>query len=160
MKYVVRALKYFVEIVVLLALILGILILLKFVEPDISKMFRSGWESVWMLLAMFALLSAIYPAVGYMKKIAAAGGSLPERREEIIRCMEGKGYVLKSEKDGVLKFRQKSILKRITRVFEGVTLKGVLGGFELEGYRKDVVPLSLALEMELAPKKSEDVDEQ
>ena len=46
MKYIVRVLKYFVFITVVMALILFVLSLLGIVEKDVNAMFRNGWNSL------------------------------------------------------------------------------------------------------------------
>ena len=43
MKYIVRALKYFVYISLIVTIILAVLVALKLVSSDINVMFRNGW---------------------------------------------------------------------------------------------------------------------
>ena len=44
MKYIIRSLKYFCYLVIILALILVALVLTGFVEADLSKMFIHGYD--------------------------------------------------------------------------------------------------------------------
>lgn len=156
MKYAVRAIKYFIHITILLAVIITVLVALKIVDGSLEHIFRNGYDSLWQLAIMFGVLSGLYPMFGYARKTAAATGSLDERRQEITAFMQKKGYVLFKEEDGCLKFRMTNLAKRIIRDFEDtVTVTGVFGGFEFEGYRKDIVPLVLGFEDSLAEKKQD-----
>ena len=64
MKYVLRALKYFLSMTVLLAVVLALLAAFHLVEADIDKMFVSGMKSVWQIALILAVISAIYPKFG------------------------------------------------------------------------------------------------
>ena len=46
MKYIVRALKYFAYITLLMVLLLAVLVALGMVSSDVDVMFRNGWKSV------------------------------------------------------------------------------------------------------------------
>jgi len=147
MKYAIRAVKYFIHISILLTIIIAALVALKVVDGGLGNIFRNGYDSIWQLAIMFAVLSGVYPIFGYSKTVASVTGSLEERKQVIIDVMRDKGYVLSKESDGCLKFNMTNLAKRIIRDFEDtVTVKSVFGGFEFEGYRKDVVPLALKLE--------------
>ena len=54
MTYLRRAIKYFIQTCLLLAIILGILMLSGMVSKDITVAFTHGWTSVWWILAIFA----------------------------------------------------------------------------------------------------------
>ena len=58
MKYLVRALKYFVQISLIMALILGALMLSGVISKDINVAFQKGWTSVGYIALMFAGVSA------------------------------------------------------------------------------------------------------
>ena len=61
--------------------------------------------------------------------------------------MENRGYKLESEKGENMTFRNRSILNRITRMMEDrITFTRTLGGFELEGLRKDTIRVIYGLE--------------
>lgn len=142
MRYIIRALKYFIHISVLLAIVVAILFALNIVEGGINDVFRNGWDSIWMLALMFLGLSAFYPLLGYAHYTASVAGSLEERKAEICSYMQEKGYVLSKEDGDCLKFRLTSFGKRLMRDFEDtVSVRSVFGGFEFEGYRKDIIPL-------------------
>lgn len=147
MKYIVRAVKYFFYFVFLLVILMGILVLTGFVSADISKMFRNGYDSLWQIAIMFACVAAIYPKFGFMKKEALIPGEYGEIRPTLVKFMEDKGYALEKEDDEKITFRVRSVAKKLTRMYEDrITFTRDLGGFQVEGLRKDVVRLIYGLE--------------
>ena len=130
MTYLRRALKYFIQITVLLAVILLVLMVTGMVSKDIGVAFRNGWTSVWWILAAFAAMALAYPFFGYQKRTIALKGDPAAARDGIVEAMHARGYVLESEKDGVLKFHLLSPVNRIARLWEDtITLTPVLGGW-------------------------------
>ena len=124
MTYIRRALKYFIQISLLLAVIIGVLMATGMVSKDIAVAFQHGWKSVWWILAVFAVMSGD-PALA---------------KDGIIEAMKGRGYVLADEADGVLKFHLSSPLNRAARMWEDtITLSPILGGWEVEGLTRDLV---------------------
>jgi len=155
-KYILRAVKYYVYIMLLLVLMLAVLIALHVIDSDIEKIFRNGYDSLWQIALMFLAMAAIYPTFGYTKKTASATGSLAERKDAIVAFMNEKKYVLSSETAEELKFHRTNLLQRITRTFEDtVTITQDFGGFQFEGVRKDVIGLAYGLETALLEKKED-----
>ena len=147
MKYIVRAVKYFIYICVLVTIILLVLVLTHFVSSDINVMFKEGWRSVAKILLVFAGIAAIYPLFGYRKLLAGVLGELGGLRDGVVRCMEERGYRLESEDSETMTFRSRSVLNRIFRVWEDrITVTKTLGGFEVEGLSRDVARIVPALE--------------
>ena len=147
MKYIVRAVKYFIYICVLVTIILLVLVLTHFVSSDINVMFKEGWRSVAKILVVFAGIAAIYPLFGYRKLLAGVLGELGGLRDGIVKCMEERGYRLESEDSETMTFRSRSVLNRIFRVWEDrITVTKTLGGFEVEGLSRDVARIVPALE--------------
>ena len=68
MTYLRRAAKYFVQITIIFVLIIGILMLSGMVSKDVAVACRNGWQSIWMILALFAAMSLAYPFFGYGKR--------------------------------------------------------------------------------------------
>ena len=65
----------------------------------------------------------------------------------MIDYMENRGYRLESENGENMTFRNRSLLNRITRMMEDrITFTRTLGGFELEGLRKDTIRVIYGLE--------------
>ena len=132
MKYIVRAVKYFIYICVLVTIILSVLVLAHFVSSDINVMFKEGWKSVAKIALVFAGIAAIYPLFGYRKLLAGVLGELGGLRDGVVKCMEERGYRLESEDGETMKFRSRSVLNRIFRVWEDrITITKTLGGFEV-----------------------------
>ena len=74
MTYLRRAVKYFIQIGIIFALIIGVLMLSGMVSKDVAIAFRNGWKSVWMILGLFAAMSLVYPYFGYGKRRVRATG--------------------------------------------------------------------------------------
>ena len=147
MKYIVRAVKYFIYICVLVTIILSVLVLAHFVSSDINVMFKEGWKSVAKIALVFAGIAAIYPLFGYRKLLAGVLGELGGLRDGVVKCMEERGYRLESEDGETMKFRSRSVLNRIFRVWEDrITITKTLGGFEVEGLSRDAARIVPALE--------------
>ena len=75
MRYIIRSVKYFVQLMVILALIIAVLVLAKIVPGDISKIFVNGYDSLWQIALLMAVFAAIYPRLGYVKRQAVVPGS-------------------------------------------------------------------------------------
>lgn len=146
MKYFIRAIKYFVYFILLFVIIMAILVLTGAAEGDISSMFRGGYSALWKIAIIFAVISAIYPSVGFIRKDAMIPGSWEEDKDAIREFMEGRGYSLESEDTGMMSFRKRG-MGRFTRMYEDrITLSAKIGGVEMEGMRKDVLRLAMGLE--------------
>lgn len=145
MRYIIRAVKYFIYICVIVVIILCALVLFKVVSPDINVMFTHGWKSVELIAAMFAAVSAFYPMFGYTKRLATVMGDLSDLRKDVLDYMQGKGYTLESEEDGKMVFRSGSFMRRIIWD-DRITIEKGLGGFNVEGVSREVAKIVSALE--------------
>ncbi|MBO8483440.1 MAG: hypothetical protein IAB75_04935 [Bacteroidetes bacterium] len=146
MRYFIRAVKYFIYFILLFVVIMAVLVLTGAAEGDISTMFRGGYSALWKIAVIFAVISAIYPSVGFIRKEAMIPGSWEEDKDIIKEFMGGRGYVLETEDTGTMSFR-KTGMSRFTRMYEDrVTLSAKIGGVEIEGMRKDVLRLAMGLE--------------
>ena len=147
MKYIVRAVKYFIYICVLVSIILLVMVLAHFVSSDINVMFKEGWKSVAKIALVFAGIAAIYPLFGYRRLLAGVLGELNGLHDDVVKCMEERGYRLESEDGETMTFRSRSLLNRIFRVWEDrITVTKTLGGFEVEGLSRDVARIVPSLE--------------
>ena len=151
LTYLLRSVKYFIYLAIILTLVLYVLSLAGMTEWDVNVMFSEGTKSVWKIVGMLAAVSLVYPSVGFQRRKAVLAGSWEERRDEIVAVMADKGYVLVSETPEFAVFRSRNIILRIFRMFEDkVVVRQVFGGFELEGLRKDIVRLVMHLEYRLS----------
>ena len=148
MTYLRRALKYFIQVTLLMTIIIGALMATGLVSTQVEVAFQHGWKSVWWILAIFAVMSAVYPVFGYQKRKIYLKGDPAEARDGIVEAMHRRGYVLESEQEGVLKFHLTAPVNRATRLWEDtITLTPVLGGFEAEGLSRDLVRVVSAIEL-------------
>lgn len=147
MRYFIRAVKYFIYICVLVAVLLLILVLFKVVSSDINVMFRYGWKSVGLIAAMFAAVSAFYPLFGYSKRLATVLGELDGLHKDVISYMESltRNYSLESEDGEKMTFRSRSFIQRLIWD-DRITIEKGLGGFYVEGVSKEVVKIVSGLE--------------
>lgn len=144
MRYFIRSVKYFVQLMVILAVIIAVLVLAKVVDSDISKIFVNGYDSLWQIALLMAAFAAIYPRFGYSRRQAVVPGSDEETAPVLQKVMEAHGY--EPEKDRPLCFRKRSGADRFTRLWEDrITVTRCAVGYELEGIGKDVVRLVNAL---------------
>ena len=74
MRYFIRAVKYFIYFTLLFIVIMAILVLTGAAEGDISTMFKGGYSALWKIALIFAVISAIYPSVGFIRKEAMIPG--------------------------------------------------------------------------------------
>ena len=147
MTYLRRAIKYFIQTCLLLAIIIGILMLSGMVSRDITVAFTHGWTSVWWILAIFAVMALVYPFFGYQKRKIHVNGDPALAQNGIVEALKIRGYVLGSDADGVLKFHLSSPVNRAFRFWEDtITLSPVLGGWEVEGLSRDLVRVVSSIE--------------
>ncbi len=146
MRYVIRAAKYFVQLLVILSLIIAILMVAKVVDTDISQLFVNGYDSLWQIALLMAAFAAMYPRLGYTRREALVPGEDGEVYPVLDRIMTAHGYVKEQRTDGVIAYRKSSVGDRLTRLWEDrITVSRVAVGFELEGLGRDVVRLVNAL---------------
>lgn len=148
MKYLIRSVKYFIYLVVIISLILAILVLIGAAEADISTMFRNGYNALWQIAILFAVIAAIYPKFGFITRDAIMTGTLVENTDRVRNYMASREYVLESENGNVLTYRHSGFVSRLTRMFEDritiTLLEG--GGATVEGLRKDAFRIAAGIE--------------
>lgn len=147
MKYIIRSLKYYVYLMILLALIIAALVLTGFVEADLSKMFVNGYDSLWQIALIMLVFAGIYPRFGFSSRTAHLYGSQEELRPDVMRVMESLGYRLEGEKDGGWTFLRRSGFSRALKMWEDrITLTPSGAGLEVEGLTRDLNRIVSALE--------------
>ena len=147
MKYIIRSLKYYCYLMILLTLIILALVLTGFVEADLSKMFVNGYDSLWQIALIMLGFAAIYPRFGFSKRTAHVYGSPEEIRPDVMRVMETLGYRLEREKDGSWSFLRRSGLSRALKMWEDrISLTPSGAGLEVEGLTRDLARVVSALE--------------
>ena len=147
MKYFVRSVKTFFYYIILLAVILAVLRLLKLTGGGVDEMFRSGWNSVWMILGLFAVMAGVYPMLGFKKYGIVIPGEYSRIRDGVVELMQGRGYDLEKEEGENMTFRLHNPFGRLTRMMEDrISFERDAHGFYVEGPNKDVVRIKSALE--------------
>ena len=147
MKYLIRSVKYFCYLILLLALIILALVLTGFVEADLSKMFVNGYDSLWQIALIMLVFALIYPRFGFSKRTAHLAGSPEELRPDVMRVMERLGYRLESDHDGSWSFLRRSGFSRALKMWEDrITLTTGGAGLEVEGLTRDLARIVSALE--------------
>ena len=147
MKYIIRALKYFCYLIIVLTIIITALILTGFVEGDLSKLFVNGYDSLWQIALVMLVFAALYPHFGFSSRTAHVYGSPEELRSDVTQAMERLGYRRESEKDGGWTFRRRSALSRALKMWEDrITLTPSGAGLTVEGLTRDLARVVSALE--------------
>ena len=150
-KYLVRAVKYFCWFLILFTLLIGVLVLTKFVPADIDTMFIKGWISVAEIAGVFVVFSAVYPKFGYVTRKVSIPGEWAEVGPQVKEFFRERGdYVIESEEEGKICLRSNSRAVRIARLWEDrITVTFVLGGVEMEGPAKALNRIVSAFEYRL-----------
>lgn len=152
MKYAIRAVKYFLYITVIFAAVIWVFSCVLHhrivtAPADILENLEHGLNSVWMILGVFAAVSALYPMMGYMRRKLDFAGSIEDLKPTLLAFMEERGYEFEKETEGMICFRLRNKTSRISRTWEDrVTVSQSAAGLEMEGLRKDVARLANGLE--------------
>lgn len=157
MKYFIRAVKYFFYFSIIVTIIMAALVFFKVIDSNIELMFRNGYDSLWHIALMFAVISAFYPMLGFMKKEALIPGEYKDIRPAIVEYMQEKGYALETENGENLNFRLRNGINRLSRMYEDrISFIRNFSGFQVEGLRKDVVRIVYGLEYKFRNKEVEE----
>ena len=148
MKHIRRAIKYFIQITRIFAVVIGALMLAGLVSKDVNIAFKDGWRSIGYIVGVFFVVSLAYPFFGYGKRNIRASGDPAEHRGGIDKAMELRGYVLESESpSGELRYHLASPVARIARLWEDtVTITPQLGGFQAEGLVRDLARVVMSID--------------
>lgn len=147
MRYLIRSVKYFIYFCVILALMIGTLILIGAAEANIETLFRGGYDALWKIAILFAVISTVYPKVGFIKREASVSGSWDEIKGGIRRYMEENHYEFEKEDAGSMSFRHKGFASRLSRMFEDrVVITPAFGGVTVDGPRKDAMRVATGIE--------------
>ena len=148
MTYIRRAFKYLIQLTFIFIVLIGILMLAGMIPADVAAAFKKGWESVFFILALFAVMAAIYPFFGYGKRNIRAAGDPAEYWDAIDQAMEGRGYVKAADtEDGGRKYHLKSGVARVARLWEdSITITPQLGSFQAEGLQRDLARVVMSID--------------
>ena len=147
MKYLVRAIKYFAYLAIILCVFLFLLSVFGLIGNSLDEIFKDGSQSLLKIGCILVIFAAIYPKMGFTTRKVFIPGAYGEIREGVVDVMHDRGYVLEVEEGEDLKFRIQSPVTRVFRMFEDrITFTRTATGFDLEGPAKDLVRVVSALE--------------
>ena len=136
-RYIIRSVKYFLYLIIIMTLLLAILVLLGLAEADPAEIFVGGYSSYWKIGLAFLALAAIYPRFGYSKNEIISGVEL---KPLILSVMESRGYKLRSEEGDTMVFIKRSPLDRALRMWEdAISFTKTEAGYDIEGHTKEMV---------------------
>ena len=84
MKYLIRAVKYFIYFSLLTTVIVTVLVLIGAVEGNIDSIFNGGTDALWKIALFFALVSAVYPKLGFINRDIPVDRDLDQIRDEVV----------------------------------------------------------------------------
>jgi len=146
-RYLLRSLKYFLKLTVILVLILAVLATAKMVPSKIDEMFVNGYDSLWQIALIIAGLSLLYPRFGYGRRSAFIPGEPGEVRSKVVKAMAQRGFIPEDGTSDPMVFRSNSTYMRILRLGEdAVTLEKTATGYDVEGKVKDIARVAAFLE--------------
>lgn len=136
-RYIIRSVKYFLYLIIIMTLLLTILVLLGLAEADPAEIFVGGYSSYWKIGLAFLALAAIYPRFGYSKNEIISGVEL----KPLIRSvMDSRGYKLKNEDGDTMVFIKRSPFDRALRMWEdAISFTKTEAGYDIEGHTKEMV---------------------
>ena len=147
MKYVIRSIKYFFYFAFLFGAIIAALVLIGAVEGDINEILEGGYSSLWKIAIFFAVVAAVYPKFGFVRRKLDTSAEWESVKEEAVSYFEGKNFKTESETPDTVSFRRRNVMERMTKMGEDrITLVRTDEGFFLEGLRKDVYLYATGLE--------------
>jgi hypothetical protein len=155
-KYLLRSLKYFLTLCVLLVALIWIKIKYESLPVTFLQMveiYFSQWNG-WAMAATMILLSATYPLFGFVRRVVSA--DITADRQQIEAAMATVGLELCSATDSALTFRATG-LQRLTLLFEDeVTVTLCDEGVVISGHRRTVVRAVIRLEGYLTHKRRDE----
>jgi hypothetical protein len=147
MKYIIRAIKYFIYFSLLTTVIITALVLIGAVEGNIDSIFNGGTEALWKIALFFAAVSAVYPKVGFITRDVPVDRDLSDIRGEVLTFFSDRRYELESETPEQMCFRLRGFGGKLSKMFEDrIILTRRPGGYDMEGLRKDVLRLASGFE--------------
>ncbi len=150
MKYLIRSIKYFIYFSLMCTVIVSALVLIGAVEGDINSIFEEGYTSLGKIAIFFAMVAAVYPKVGFIKRCISTNKEWAEIRNDVIEFMKERRWDLESESNEGATFRIRGFAGKLSKMYEDrITLTRSAEGYQLEGLRKDVMRLATGLEHRL-----------
>ncbi len=145
MRYIIRAVKYLVYFAIFFFIIVAIVMLTDKSGASFKDMFKP--DSLWEIAIIFAVVSLLYPLLGFKKSKIFLNSDTAKYRHAIDMVLENAGFILASEEGDILKFHYGKSIGRFTRMYEDtVTINLSENPITVEGLRKDTVRIQNALD--------------
>lgn len=145
-RYLLRSLKYFLTLCVLMVALIYIKISYEKLPVTFLQMLEiyfSAWNG-WAMAATIVVLSATYPRFGFVNKSVSA--DIVADREQIVNAMTLSGLELCNATAETLTFRATG-LQRLTLLWEDeVVVTATPEGVTVSGHRRTVVRAVIRLE--------------
>ena len=145
-RYLLRSLKYFLTLCVLLVALIWIKIKYESLPMTfwgMLEIYFSQWNG-WAMAATIVVLSATYPLFGFVRRVVSA--DITADRQQIEAAMATVGLELSSATESCLTFRATG-LQRLTLLFEDeVTVCSSDEGITISGHRRTVIRAVIRLE--------------
>lgn len=147
MTYLRRSCKYFIQLILIFIVLIGVLMLVGMIPKEVGLAFRKGWTSIFYILGLFAVMSGVYPLFGYGKRLIRTTGDPAEIWPKVDEAMEGRGYYKAAEKeDGSRVYKLKSTTARMARLWEDrIVIERELEGFVVDGQMRDLARVVMSI---------------
>lgn len=146
-RYILRAVKYFLTMALIVAVVLALLNYYQFHNWNLLLSLRGGTRSLLWIGLMLAGFSAVYPSFGYACRPLDVRGEVSEILPVIEEYMDARGYKLESKTDEKVTFRIRSPFTRAMRTFEDrITFTRTHTGYTIEGLNRELVRLKSGIE--------------
>ena len=144
--YFTRAVKYFLKLVIVIALVLGVLAALGMLNSHGTSVLETliySWRGGALAGAM-VLFALLYPKISF--DTVDVRGDMKAHRDDVVNAFATYGYSLDREEGGVMVFRANSRLRRLLWQFDdAVTVEQYDRYIRIEGTKKIVPRVQLRL---------------
>ncbi|MCL1973517.1 MAG: hypothetical protein FWG54_01710 [Bacteroidetes bacterium] len=147
-NYLIRFVKYFVYLCILIAIMLALV----FYLSDHRGEYRHFWELIptynfWQMGLFLFVFAAIYPIISYVDRKVYLNRSFDLDKDLLINVLLNANYQIESDNDYRLVFRHKNAFTRFMRLYEDkITLDYSDNPIVLNGLRRDVYRFARTME--------------
>ncbi|MBP9998514.1 MAG: hypothetical protein KBS67_04645 [Bacteroidales bacterium] len=149
MKYIIRSIKYFFCLMVILSVLVFALVTLGYADANLETLFVNGYDSYWQIALLMAVFALIYPKLGFTSRQVILPGSFSETAPVVKRAMEGLGYILERQEGEDLYYKKSSAASKALKMWEDrISFTRTATGFSAEGLTRDLPRIMAAIERE------------
>lgn len=147
-RYILRAFKYFIKLMILLVIIFALMVWSGTSTFTFDNFFAQFFGSVrgQIFSAIVLIWCAYYPRVEFITRKVTV--NFEAHRSDIIEAMHSAGLSLTSEQNGVLRFRSASLARRLWQMWEdAVELRPTADGVEISGSRRNIANVEYKIKL-------------